>query len=279
MKRAAWSLLAGAASALAATTPLAAQGVVVAPHAVFMDHRARSGSVLLYNPNTEPAEVTISVMFGYPVTDSAGGIVLFTPATPGADEPSAAAWLQAFPRRLTVAPLERQTIRLLARPPAGLADGEYWARLVIAAKGGRIPVTGVTDTAIHIGLTLEVRTIIGINYRKGAVRTGVRMSGLRVQHAGDTLQVWTHLERDGNAAFIGTIHAVLVDSTGATRGEFAYPLGVYRTLQPRFAMPVGVLPSGRYRLRIELASQREDLAPEVLLQAPAVRDSIDLRVP
>lgn len=269
----------GLLATLAAAAPLAGQGVVVAPHAVFMDHRTRSGSVLLYNPNTEPAEVTISVMFGYPVTDSAGGIILYTPAAPAANDPSAAGWLQAFPRRLTVAPLERQTIRLLATPPAGLPDGEYWARLVIAAKGGRIPVTGVSDTAIQIGLTLEVRTIIGINYRKGAVQTGVRVLGLRAQPAGDTLQVWTKLERQGNAAFIGSIHAALVDSAGAQRGEFTFPLGVYRTLEPRFAMPVGVLPSGRYKLRVELTSHRDDLAPDVLLQIPAVRDSLEVRVP
>jgi len=264
---------------LVGARPTLAQGVVVAPHAVFMDHRARSGSVLLYNPNTEPAEVTISLFYGYPVTDSTGGIVLRTVEAPDSTEPSAAAWLQAFPRRLTVAPLERQTIRLLARPPAGLKDGEYWARLVIAAKGGRIPVTGVTDTAIQIGLTLEVRTIIGVNYRKGPVQTGVRLSGVRAVPAGDTVHVWTHLERVGNAAFIGTISGVLVDSTGAQRGEFSSPLGVYRTLDPRFAIPVNPLPRGRYRLRVAVASQREDLAPEVLLQAPTVRDSIEVRVP
>jgi hypothetical protein len=56
----------------------AAQGVVVAPHAVFIDHRTRSGSVLLYNPNTEPAEVTISLIYGVPVTDSLGDIKLDT---------------------------------------------------------------------------------------------------------------------------------------------------------------------------------------------------------
>src|SRR5207249_4490269 len=31
-------------------------------------------------------------------------------------------------RRLTIAPLQRQTVRLLATPPPGLPDGEYWAR-------------------------------------------------------------------------------------------------------------------------------------------------------
>ena len=267
------------AALVVGVAPLVAQGVVVAPHAVFMDHRTRSGSVTLYNPNTEPAEVTISVMFGYPVTDSAGGIMLHTPETPGAGEPSAAGWLQAFPRRLTVAPLERQTIRLLGTPPAGLPDGEYWARLVIAAKGGRIPVQGVSDTAIQIGLTLEVRTIIGINYRKGAVKTGVRLTGLRAQHAGDTVAVWARLDRDGNAAFIGSIHADLVDAAGKPWGEFTLPLGVYRSMEPRFAMPVGFLPPGRYRLRVELASRRDDLAPEVLLQVRPVRDSIEVRVP
>jgi hypothetical protein len=265
--------------ALAAAPRLGAQGVVVAPHAVFMDHRARSGSVTLYNPNTEPAEVTISLLFGYPVTDSAGAIMLHTPETPGADEPSAVSWLQAFPRRLTVAPLERQTIRLLASPPAGLPDGEYWARLMIAAKGGSIPVQGVTDTAIRIGLTLEVRTIIGVNYRKGPVRTGVRLTGLRAQAAGDTLAVWAKLDRDGNAAFIGSIHGELVDAAGKPWGEFTLPLGVYRSMEPRFAMPVGILPPGRYRLRVELASRRDDLAPQLLLQVAPVRDSIEVRVP
>ena len=106
--------------------------------------------------------------------------------------PSPLAWTQAFPRRLTVAPRERQTVRLLARPPAGLADGEYWLRMVIAAQAGRVPISGVTDTtAIQVGLTLEVRTIIGVNYRKGPVTTGLALSQLRALPAG-TSEWMTH---------------------------------------------------------------------------------------
>ena len=162
---------------LCGAAPLAGQGVVIAPHAVFMDARTRSGAVLLYNPNTEPVEVAISFFFGYPATDTAGSVIVRTVEHPDSTSPSAAGWIQAFPRRLTVPPLERQTIRLLATPPPGLANGEYWARLVISAKGGQLPVTGVADTAkLKVGLTLEVRTIIGVFYRKGAVHTGVKLN-------------------------------------------------------------------------------------------------------
>jgi hypothetical protein len=259
---------------------LHAQGVMVAPHAVYIDHRVRSGSVLLYNPGTEPVEVTISTLFGYPVTDSTGSIVLRTVDAPDSTLPSALAWIQAFPRRLTVAPLERQTVRLLARPPVGLADGEYWVRLMIAAKAGQVPIVGVSDTTgIQVGLTLEVRTIIGIAYRKGPVTTRIALSNVRAQLRGDTLVTWSRLVRQGNAAFVGTVRGTVVDSTGATRASFATPLGVYFTMEPRIANVIGKLPKGRYWLRYEVVAEREDLDPSVILPAPAARDSVQLVVP
>lgn len=276
MRRVLW--LAAALGLGASSLP--AQGVMVAPHAVYIDHRARSGSVLLYNPGTEPVEVTISTLFGYPVTDSTGSIVLRTVDAPDSTLPSALAWIQAFPRRLTVAPLERQTVRLLARPPLGLPDGEYWVRLMIAAKAGQIPIAGVSDTtAIQVGLTLEVRTIIGIAYRKGPVKTGVALSNVRAQLLGDTLITWSRLVRQGNAAFVGTVRGTVVDSTGATRASFATPLGVYVTMEPRIASVIGKLPKGRYWLRYEVVTEREDLDPSVILPAPAARDSVQLVVP
>jgi hypothetical protein len=265
---------------LCGTTPLAGQGVVIAPHAVFIDARTRSGAVLLYNPNAEPVEVAVSFFFGYPATDSAGRIVVRTVEHPDSTSPSAAGWIQAFPRRLTVPPLQRQTIRLLASPPPGLADGEYWARLVISAKGGQLPVTSVADTArVKVGLTLEVRTIIGVFYRKGAVHTGVTLSGLRTAVVGDSLALWARVTQQGNAAYIGSAHAVLTDSTGKTVSEMKAPIGVYYGMEPRYALPIGALAPGRYRVRFELSTGREDLAPELVLPSPPVRDSVEVRVP
>ena len=267
------------ALALSAPSLLAAQGVLVAPHVVFLDHRTRSAAITLYNPGTEPAEVSIATFFGYPVTDSAGEFELATPA-PDPTQPSAAAWIEAFPRRIVVQPLQRQTVRILGRPPAGLPDGEYWSRLIITAKGGTIPVAGADTTqAIQVGLSLEVRTIIPLQYRKGDVKTGVQLEHLRASRLGDSLVIRAQLTRDGNAAFVGTARATLTNAAGAIVAKAAVPLAVYYAIDPRFLMGVRDLPAGQYRLTLELVSERTDIAPESILHTAPARSSIDLVLP
>jgi P pilus assembly chaperone PapD len=273
----------GIALAAALTLPpvSAAQGVLVAPHAVVIDHRTRSGALSLYNPGDQPAEVSLSTFFGYPVTDSSGNFDLRTVERPGANMPSAAGWLEAFPKRMVLQPKERQTVRLLARPPQGLPDGEYWARLVVAAKGGSVPVSGANDSSgITVGLNLEVRTVLPLQYRKGAVATSVRASGLSAGVEGDSLAVRLHLVRQGTAAYIGTVRGALADGSGRTVATFSSPVAVYYEVDPRFtaALPGGKLPPGPYRLRVEVTTEREDLAPETLLAARPVRDSLELRL-
>ena len=268
-----------AAMALSIPYLLAAQGVLVAPHVVFIDHRTRSAAITLYNPGTEPAEVSIATFFGYPVTDSAGDFELATPA-PDSTHPSAAAWIQAFPRRIVVQPLQRQTVRLLGRPPAGLADGEYWSRLIITAKGGSLPVAGADTTqAIQVGLSLEVRTIIPLQYRKGNPKTGVRLANLRATKTGDSIVVRAQLTREGNAAFVGTARGTLTNAAGAIVGTFAVPLAVYYAIDPRFSILARDLPAGPYRLMLELVSERADIAPESIIHTPPVRSTIDLVLP
>jgi len=266
--------------ALGSAAPLAAQGVLIAPHAVYIDHARRSGTVTLYNPTPDPAEITISTAFGYPVTDSLGHFALRSVERPDSTLPSAAAWVQAFPRRLTIAPLERQTVRLLATPPAGLPDGEYWARLIVSARGGKLPLRSAAETAaVRVQLNLVVNTNIGLAYRKGPVATGVALSQLRARRVGDSVEVWSRLERRETAAYVGTLRAALVDSTGKVRSTLTAPIAVYFVMAPRYALSVARLAPGPYWVRYELVTEREDLDPAVVLQAAAVRDSVQVRLP
>jgi hypothetical protein len=266
---------------LGLASTLAAQGVIVAPHSVYLDHRTRSGSITLYNPSAEPTEVSIEFLFGYPVTDSVGDFTLAEPDSVTAEMPSAHRWIEAFPRRITLAPLQRQTVRLLARPPANLADGEYWSRVVIVAKGGSVPVSGAADTAnINIGLNLEIRTRIPLTYRKGVLHSGIAVSNLTARRTpSDSLAIRARLARQGTAAYVGTARGALLDASGKTVGTFLEPVAVYYDAEPVFTIPVAGLPSGTYKARVEISSDRPDITPELLLKSPTVRDSISVVLP
>jgi hypothetical protein len=269
-----------AAVVLIGAGPLGAQGVMIAPHAVFMSQGGRSGTVTLLNPGNEPVEVLVEVFYGYTATDSTGQLTLVSLEHPDSAQPTAASWIQAFPRRLTVGPRDQQVVRLLATPPADLPDGEYWARLAFTAKAGQLPVTGVSDTAnIKVGLTLQVRTVIGLHYRKGVVHTGLALSGLHATRQGDSVIVHARLARQGNAAYLGTVHGVVVGSRGNALGEFSVPVTVFFANDPRWAVAIGPVPADRYVLRIDITTQRDDLRPEVLLPSAVVRDSVAVTAP
>jgi hypothetical protein len=145
-----------------------------------------------------------------------------------------------------------------------------------------VPVTGVDDSSgISVGLNLEVRTVLPLQYRKGVVATSVRTGSLSAGVEGDSLAVRLRLERQGTAAFIGTVRGALADSAGRTVATFSNPVAVYYEVEPRFTAPLpgGRLLAGSYRLRVEVTAEREDLAPETLLPARPVRDSLELHLP
>lgn len=263
----------------ATASPLAAQGILIAPTTVIIDARSRSTSLLLVNPGDEPAEVEISSFFGYTVTDSAGRLQLHVPEHPDSGVTSAAEWIRVFPRRMTIEPKAQQTVRLLVSPPADLPDGEYWARLAVLARGGKVPITAAADTGVTVGLSIEVRTLLPLLYRKGKVTTGVALSGLRAEREQDSVVVRGRFERQGNAAMIGTVRGELVDTAGRVRASFTQPISTYFSLEPRFTAPADSLPAGRYVMRMEVTPERRDLAPESLLQFRAVRDSAAVQLP
>ena len=183
---------------------------------------------------------------------------------------------------MVLGPKERQTVRLLARPPADLADGEYWARVVVSAKGGTVPVSGLADSSgVSVGLSLEVRTVLPLQYRKGRVSTGVQLNEVAATVEHDSLALRPHLTRIGNGAYLGTLRAVLRDSTGRTLASLSSPLAVYYDMAPRLTapLPAAGLRPGVYQVQVEASAEREDIAPELVLASPPARSSLVVRLP
>jgi hypothetical protein len=274
------AVLAAGFALAAPASRASAQSVMVASPAVFIDDRTRTGALTLINDGIEPVEVGISTFCGYPVTDSIGRMYLRTFATPGDTMPCAAEWIQSFPRRLRIDARSRATVRLLVTPPAGAPPREYWARVMASAKTGRIAVGGLSDSsAIQASLAVEIRSVVGLFYRKGKVQTGVELDRLRAEVQGDSLVGRALLTRRGDAAFVGSLKATLRDPAGKMLAESLLPLGVYYTLEPRFTVPVSRVPAGRYELSVEAVSSRPDLPADMLLATVPVRRSVEVLLP
>jgi len=268
---------AGAAAVLLLLSPILGYAILISPHAVFMDHRTRAGQVYLANTGTTPEEVEIALSYGYPVTDSAGNISVRLIDRPDSTEPSAAGWIRAFPRRAVVQPGERQVVRLLAQPPATLPDGEYWSRIIVTSRGQQMAVASA-DTTVRAGVSLEMRTIISVSYRKGQVRTGVEIRDLRAGIAGDSLVVWVGLVRQGNAAYLGTTRIRLYDPAGAVRGDWSTPTAVYVPVTRRYAFGLEGLAPGRHVVSVDLSTTRDDLPQGDILPANPAHNSVVVEV-
>jgi hypothetical protein len=268
------SVQTGLALALAALAfqPLVGWAVLVAPHAVFIDSRTRTGQVYLINTGSSAEEVSVETRFGYPATDSLGNIYVRLIDEPEPGAPSAAGWLRAFPRRVVVQPGERQVVRLLAQPPAGLAEGEYWSRLIVTSRGAQVAMQG-NDSVMRAGVSLVVSTIISVTYRHGRVETGLRLDEFHAEDAGDSLVAWVGLTRQGNAAYLGTTWIRLRDAEGRVVQEWETPTAVYYGLRRRFAFALDSLPPGAYTAHLEMTTVRSDLPPTNILPAEPIEQA------
>jgi hypothetical protein len=256
--------------------PAVIDAIYVSPTAVFIDHRTKAGQVTIGNSGEAPEEVTIDLRFGFPDTDSAGTVFIRFIDDPGPNFPSAADWIRPFPPRVRLEPGSQQVVRLLARPPEDLPDGEYWSRMIVTARGAPVAIT--TDTALRAGVTLEVRLVTAVTYRKGQLSTGISLRNLSAEVDGDSLAVWASLSREGNAAYLGTATFELVTLQGAVVRTWPSVLAVYYPMTRRFYFTLEGVDPGDYVLRVTLKAERPDLTEGQVLPAPPVSDSVPVRV-
>jgi P pilus assembly chaperone PapD len=257
-----------AALCLSDAPPVRAQGVVISPHHVFIPETGKTTTVDVHNSGTTSADITVGMIFGSYRTDSLGGIVVVSEANPPAGAPDATPWIQVYPKHMILRPGQRQSIKVLAVPPANLAAGEYRTRLLIGVRELSLPAPVVEAGETRVALNFEIQTSISLIYRAGATTTGVKLSDIRVTVNGDYLDVRMHLEKTGNGSYFGRLRGGLLDERNRVLVPLEVALGLNESMEPRFRMPLGKLRSGTYTLRLAMANERTDIPPEDLLPAP-----------
>jgi hypothetical protein len=270
-----WILAAVCAACLLA--PAVIHAVYVSPTAVFMDDQNRNAQVTLGNSSDVPEEVRIELKFGFLDTDSAGTPFIRLIEDPGPEFPAATGWLGVFPQRTRLEPGEKRIVRLFARPPADLPDGEYWSRLIVTSRRAPSPVSA-GDSLARAGVSLEIRLVTAVTFRKGAVSTSLALRDLTAVAEGDSLVVRVGMDRGGNAAYLGTMNVDLADSLGAVARQWATPIAVHVPINRRFVFPLDSLAPGTYQLRLSTEARRDDVQEGGVLPAPPVADSITVLV-
>src|SRR5881392_906699 len=151
-------LAVGVTLAAFAPTPAGAGvgDLLVAPTRLVLDGR-KGAEVILNNIGDEPATYRVSVEFRR-MTEKGD---LVDVATPSATDKAAQDMIVYAPRKVTLAPHEPQAIRIAARAPQGLPDGEYRVHMLFRAIPPATPVAA-TDGEKPKGVQFKLTPIYGV---------------------------------------------------------------------------------------------------------------------
>ena len=247
-----------------------AAGVMVAPTVVFMSDKQRTDRIIVKNPSDMPTEVTIRISYGRPMSDSLGNIGISLADSSVSDPKSAMDWIRAFPRKVMVPAQGSQTVRLVARPPEGLADGEYWARIVVSSKEGEtaLPAADV-EGQISTKLNMIMQMAIMVKYRTGDLVSSLDLLSARAVHMDNKVHVLVDMSSMGNTSYMGVINTRLIDADGQEMSLNRTNLAVYDRLRRRIDLGFTLEQEFKKPFRVDLEitpDGRNDVAPEDMIK-------------
>jgi P pilus assembly chaperone PapD len=176
------SILAAVLSAAAFVPSPAGAGVgdlLVAPTRLVLDGR-KGAEIILNNIGDEPATYRVSVEFRR-MTEKGD---LVEVQTPTASDQAAEDMIVYAPRKVTLAPHEPQAIRIAARAPQGLPDGEYRVHMLFRAIPPATPVVqpaGEPPKGVQFQLTPIYGVTIPVIVRLGNLEAAAGIANVQLE--------------------------------------------------------------------------------------------------
>ena len=195
--------------------------LLVAPTRIVLNG-SRGAEIVLSNIGDEVATYRISVELRRMKEDG----TLEDVAAANDKEKAAQAMILYAPRRVTIAPGEPQTIRISARAPQGLADGEYRAHLLFRAVPPPRPVTAPREVK---GIAFELIPIYGVTIpvvvRMGNLQAKVGIANVQLTSQAGKPAVALELTRAGERSVFGDVRvfkAGIKEPIAVQRGVAVY---------------------------------------------------------
>jgi P pilus assembly chaperone PapD len=188
------------------------------PTRIVFEKNQRAAQIELINNGSKPATYRISLV-NRRMTES-GKFEAVDTAAPG--ERFADDMLRFSPRQITLEPGSAQTVRVLLRKPAELAEGEYRSHLQFdklpdAEGSASIENQGAGADGKGIGVVLNalVGATVPVIVRHGATSANVSISRLALQKDEARRQLLTlQFERDGSSSVYGDVSVTFTPRGG-----------------------------------------------------------------
>jgi P pilus assembly chaperone PapD len=254
--------------------------VIISPYIVYMDEQNKFGSMIVQNESFEPYEISVSFIFGYPISDSLGNRTMKYEQNPSDEMPSINNWVKAFPKKFVLKPKERQTIRLMLKPPAGLEDGTYWTRIVTSST----PVESGIDTSstgVSAKLKFVLNQVTTAIYRKNNADTDLTIGDPELYlDSTNTYQLLYPLNRERNSPFFGYLNFRIFNEKGELLKEEKDYLSIYFDLVRNYVLQTESFPSGLYRAELEIEfNEKEDIPESKMIAKSNVIKYFEFSIP
>jgi len=195
--------------------------LLVAPTRIVLNG-SRGAEIVLSNIGDEVATYRVSVELRRMKEDG----TLEDVAAANDKEKTAQGMILYAPRRVTIAPNEPQTIRISARAPQGLPDGEYRAHLLFRAVPPPRPVSAPKEVK---GIAFELIPIYGVTIpvviRMGNLQAKVGIANVQLANQNGKPAVALDLVRAGDRSVFGDVRVFkpgVKDPIAIQRGVAVY---------------------------------------------------------
>lgn len=180
--------------------------LLVAPTRIVLDGH-KGAEVILNNIGDEPATYRVSVEF-LRMTEQGGLVDVIAPSD--ADK-KAQDMIVYAPRKVTLAPHEPQAIRIAARAPQGLPDGEYRVHMLFRAIPPATPVVQASGEPVK-GVQFKLTPIYGVTIpviiRLGNLQATAGIADVHLEQKDGAPFVNFDLVRNGSRSVYGEVRVL-----------------------------------------------------------------------
>jgi hypothetical protein len=253
--------------------------LAISPPYVSVDSKSGVGNIFISNNSAIPQEVEISFAFGYPSSDTLGNMVVNYSDSAAYKQYAMDPIVRAFPRTFILPANQQRTIRVQVKPSPGMKDGFYFTRVKVLAKPQTPDVSKpAADGSVTTNIKFNFEQVIPAFYKRGNLTTGIKIDKIDATQKDTVLSVKAGLERMGAAPFIGTMTAKLIDSKGKVIAISQSPTTAYFKVFRRLDLSISKIVPGPYKMELSFETKRSDMSASDLTQAPAVVESIDVKI-